>query len=254
MQRSEGFTITEVSLFLAISGLLALMVMIGVGSTLQSSRFTDSSRSLHAYIQKQYDDLLNGVNPRTGDEACVAGVVSTGTDQKAGTSNCLLLGKLVTLKAGASTVQSYNIVGVEPTNPNYDTTDERLIYQYRPVVVRNAGVDTYQVPWQATINGSKRLTAENPAPAVDAIAMIRSPRSNRIVYYTFKEPAAAYNLYAIIDPDVAANANNISQPANYCLRSADAFPVGSRIHITGGQGQEAIQLLFGTTTGDCNGV
>lgn len=254
MQRSEGFTITEVSLFLAVSALLAIVVMIGVGSTLQASRFTDSSRSLHAYIQKQYDNLLNGVNPRTGQEACAAGVVNTGSNQTPGTSNCLLLGRLLTLKSDAATVEAYNIVGVEPATPDYNATDEKLIRQYSPVVVRNSGVDVYQIPWQATISGSKRLTTESPAPAVDALAMIRSPRSNRIVYYTFKEPGPVYNLYSLIDPDIAANANNISKPANYCLQSADAFSSGSRIHVTGGQGQDAIQLEFATTAGDCDGV
>jgi type II secretory pathway pseudopilin PulG len=253
--RSSGFTIIEVSLVLGISGLLVLMALIGTGVSIQTTRFTDSSRSLHAFVQKQYDDILNGVNPRAGQEACAAGSVNTTTPQTPGTSNCLLLGKLVTLKQGATTAEAYTIVGTEPINPDYNTTDERLIYQFTPTIIRNSGVQTYQIPWQASISGSRRLVAsETPAKAVDAIAMIRSPRSNRIVIYTFKEPSPSYPLATLINPDVAADENNISKPANICLKSADAFAGQSLINLTGGQGQDAIGLSFNVVAGDCDGV
>lgn len=247
----SGYTIVEVTLFLAVSSLLVLIAILGTGNTIRASRFTDSSRSMHAFVQKKYDDILNGVNTRLGQERCNAGSVDTGGSQAPGTSNCLLLGKLITIEPGQSTLQAFDIVGTEPTLPDYNKADEALIYDFRPTVVRTVGVDTYQIPWQAQITGSKRLVDSR---AVDAFAMIRSPKSTRIVSYTYKEPGSSYNLYSLINPATPANANNISKPTNFCLQSADGFGVQSKLVITNGQGQAAIQLDFNATAGDCDGA
>lgn len=251
-KRSEGYTIIEVSLFLGISALLLAVALVGTGLSIRTTRFTDSTRSIHAYIQQQYDNLLNGVNSRFGTEACASGTVSTGTSQTPGTSNCLFLGKLMVFTRNSSNVVTYNIIGTEPASVDYSQSDERLIYNFTPTIVRNVGVETYNIPWMATISGSKRTI---DSQGVDAYAIIRSPRSTRIVSYTYKEPATAgYALAPLINPSVGANANNISQPANFCLSSADGLGQPSKLMITGGQGQDAIGVSFDAATGDCNGT
>lgn len=249
-QRSEGYTIVEVSLFLGISALLLTMALVGTGLSIRTTRFTDSTRSLHAYVQQQYDDLLNGVNSRFGNEACSGGVVNNGTSQTPGTSNCLYMGKLIVFQQNSSKVVSYNIVGTEPATVDYGKSDEQLIYDFTPTVVTNAGVDNFDIPWLATISGSKRIV---DSKAVDAFALIRSPRSTRIVAYTFKQPTGNYNLASLVNPSVAANANNISKPTNFCISSADGLGTPSKLTISGGQGQDAIGVSFDAVTGDCNG-
>lgn len=249
--RSEGYTIIEVSLFLAVSGLLVLIALFGTGTAIRSTRFTDSARSLHAYLQKQYDNILNGVNSRTGNEACVAGNVVTGSNQQAGTSNCLLLGKLVTLKQGSSAIKTYDIVGTEPPVPNYNAPDAELIADFTPTVVRNVGTETYDIPWGTQVSGTKRLSDNQ---AVDTFALIRSPRSARIVSYTFESPSDSISALApIINPRLAANTNNINKPTNFCLISADNIGIVAKIGITDAQGQDALLLDFNAQPGDCDG-
>jgi hypothetical protein len=218
--------------------------------SIRTTRFADSTRSLHGYVQQQYDDLLNGVNSRLGAEACNAGSVSTGSSQTPGTSNCLFMGKLMLFKPGTSQITTYNIVGTEPTTPDYTESDEELIYDFAPTAIRNVGVDTYDIPWQATISGTKRPI---DGLGVDAYALIRSPRSTRIVTYTFKEPGGSYDLQSLINPNLSTDANNISKAANFCLLSADGIGMPSKLMTTGGQGQDAISVSFDAATGDCNG-
>ena len=249
--RSEGYTIIEVSLFLGISALLLVVALVGTGLSIRTTRFTDSTRSLQAYVQQQYDDLLNGVNSRFGTESCNSGVVNTGTPQTPGTSNCLYMGKLIVFKQGSSNITTYNIIGTEPPNADYTEPDEQLIYDFTPVVVRNVGVDTYNIPWTATISGSKRPV---DGRAVDAFALIRSPGSTRIVSYVYKEPGGSYSLAPLIDPGTPADANNISQSASFCLSSADGLGQPSKITVSGGQGEDSIGVSFDTVTGDCNGT
>jgi type II secretory pathway pseudopilin PulG len=249
-QRSEGYTIIEVSLFLGISALMLAIALVGTGLSIRTTRFTDSTRSLHNYVQQQYDDLLNGVNSRSGAEACTSGVIDTSTSQTPGTSNCLFMGRLVVLKQGSSDVVTYDVIGTEPTNPDYSKSDEALIHDFTPTIVRSVGVGTYNIPWLATISGSKRVIDNK---AVDAFALIRSPRSTRIVTYVYKEPSPNYALAPLIDPAIPADANNISKPASFCLSSSDGIGQPSKITISGGQGQDAIGVSFDTVTGDCNG-
>lgn len=247
VRRTQGYTIIEVSLFLAITGLLILIVLIGTGNTVRTTRFSDSNRSLHAYLQKQYDNILNGVNTRPGQEECIGGVVDTTSTQPPGASNCLLLGKLVSLKQNATTVQTFDIVGQEPANPNYNLADVDLIKTYQPTIVRNVSSDTFQIPWGAKIVGSKRL-ADNKAE--DQFAIIRSPRSTHIVSYTFNES----DLGGSNDmTGVVSNASNIEQSTNFCVNSVDAPGLLSKITATGNQGQDALQLTFDASSGDCNG-
>lgn len=245
--RAQGYTIIEVSLFLAITGLLVLIALIGTGNTIRTTRFSDSNRSLQAYLQKQYDNLLNGVNTRPGQEECFFGIVDTSASQPPGASNCLLLGKLISLKQNTNAIQTYDIVAHEPATPDFTLSDTDLIKTYQPTIVRNVSVDSFQIPWGAAIAGSKRL-ADNQAS--DQIALIRSPRSTHIVTYTFKESdlSGSDDLTGVV-----SNSSNIEQNTNFCIGSADSPGVLAEIAATGSQGQDAFKLTFDVTNGDCNG-
>lgn len=242
---SQGYTIVEVSLFLAITGLLFVIALFGTGNTLLTTRFSDTGRTTHAYLQKQYDNLFNGINARPGQEECNASVVDTLANQPPGASTCLSLGKAIFFKVGSTSLTTYDIVGTEPANPNYSLPDTDLIKSFSPKIVRNVSVDTFQIPWQATIIGGKRPVDNVPT---DVFALIRSPRSTHVVSYTFKE--------SDLRPDpndmgpVLIDANT-GQLTNFCIKSADNGSRIAKIVVTGGQGQDAIQLGFDANTGDC---
>jgi type II secretory pathway pseudopilin PulG len=245
----QGFTIVEVSLFLAISGLLVLIALIGTGSSIQTTRFSDTGRSTHAYLQKQYDNLLNGVNSRPGQEQCSGSIVDSTSNQSPGTSNCLLLGKAMRIKTGGSNITTYDIVGTEPATPNYDLPDTDLIQTFKPTIVRSVGADTFQMPWLATVIGGKRA----PAPTSDGLpadmfAIIRSPRSTHIVSYTFQEASL---LGSNDMTPIVSNRVNTEQLTSFCIKSADNANSIAKFVITGMQGQDAIQLVFGAVAGDC---
>ncbi|HEU5187600.1 MAG TPA: hypothetical protein VFT87_03795, partial [Candidatus Saccharimonadales bacterium] len=159
--RQQGYTVVEVSLFLAVSGLLFLVAIFTTGNTIRNFRFTDSGNSLEAYVQKQYDNVLNGVNPRGSNITCTNSVVTPGT-QNPGTSNCFFMGKLLLFATGSSQVTSYNIVGAEPATVASGQTDEQLITVYQPKIIAAAGSETYSIPWQAFVSGIRRVSTADP--------------------------------------------------------------------------------------------
>lgn len=248
-KRQRGFTVIEVTLFLAITAMLFLIAVLGTGNTIRSVRFTDSGRSLNAYVQRQYDDIINGLNTRLGNESCNSGVVSTGTSQTPGTSNCLLMGRLLVFQNNSSTVTQYNVIGSQPASVDYSQTDTQLISAFQPQVITNSGVVSYQIPWGAFVSGSKRLS---DSQAVNGLLLIRSPKSSRVVSYTYKPTTPVVsNLLPIVN-----SAANTGQTANFCIRSADNFGLPAKLVITDAPTQQAVQVDFDADTGgnECNGV
>lgn len=253
-ERQQGYTVIEVTLFLAISGLLFLVAIFATGNTIRNFRFTDSGNSLEAYVQKQYDNVLNGVNPRDNTVTCTNSVVSAGS-QTPGTSNCLFMGKLILFEQGDYRLTSYDIVGTEPANVNFNQTDEQLIASYQPKIVTTVGTEDYSIPWQAYISGVRRVSSADASPvAANALAIIRSPVSSRIVSYTYKEPSATpvIDVTAVVN-NSALNANKVT---NYCITSADLATSRAKLVITGTtSNQNAAQVVFDqVTAGDCDGA
>lgn len=242
--QQAGYTIVEVTLFLAISGLLFTIAILATGNTIRSVRFSDSGKSLGAYIQKQYDNVLNGVNPRDNQVACSGGTVSIGT-QKPGTSNCFLMGKLIVFKQNEYRLTTYNVLGTEPSDVDFGKSDEELIQDYSPQVVLTSGVDTYDIPWQAYVSGVKRLS---DGAAANALALLRSPRSTRILPYTYQESGSTPSQNLLGNASIQSG-----KVTNYCITSADGFGSPVKLVVNEGANQQAAQVVFDAVAGDCDG-
>ncbi|HKX72747.1 MAG TPA: hypothetical protein VJM32_01895 [Candidatus Saccharimonadales bacterium] len=250
VKRQRGFTVIEVTLFLGITGLLFMIALLGTGGTIRSVRFSDSGRSLNAEIQRQYDEIINGLNTRSGTETCNAGVVSPGT-QAPGTSSCLMMGRLITFQLNSPDLTIYNVVGTIPAGSvDYTQSDTDLITAFRPQAVTNTGTRTYTIPWQANISGTKRLSDNQ---GVTGLLLVRSPKSSRIVSYTYKPttPTPAADLTPVVSA-----AANIGQTANFCIKNADNLGLPAKIVVSEAPTQQAVQVTFDADSGgnECNGI
>ena len=96
-QAVRGFTIVEVVLFLAVTGLLTIGVLVGSSAAIAQQRYRDSVNSLKGFIQEQYSQTVNVMDGDVNNPACsVSGnslILDSGTLQPRGTSDCLLLGR-----------------------------------------------------------------------------------------------------------------------------------------------------------------
>jgi type II secretory pathway pseudopilin PulG len=246
-KRQAGFTIIEITLFMAITGLLFLIAVAGTGNTIRTFRFTDSGRSLEAFVQRQYDDVINGYNNRSSSVSCSNGAVDTSAGQTVGSSNCLLMGKLVVFRSGNPVVTTYNVVGTEPSGVNYSLGDDALISAFQPQAITNTATSTYTIPWGNAPSGFKR-TSDNTA--TNGLLLIRSPKSSRLVSYTFAVPATVPNNLTATVNDAA----NRSQATNFCIKNADGIGAAARLEITGGASQSAAKIIFNAVDTECNGV
>lgn len=238
----RGFTIIETTLFLALSAALVLVAILGTGTLIRSVRFSDSVRSTHSFIQSQYDEILNGVNPRNTAEVC-----GSSSPKEPGKGNCLLLGKLLHFDLDTSSIKSYYVVssGVpDPADPDLvDASDADLIEAAEPEVVKGIGVAEFTVPWGATVFDAKRIGGDGDQ--VNTYALLRSPRSSRLVAYTFSINGSQLSSSGVTSLlSYVEEPGNIQQATNFCIDSVDAPDPPAAITVAQGQGQDAIAVNF----------
>lgn len=116
----RGYTLLEVSLFLAISGFLMAIALIGLTPRLRNVRFTQSVRATESNLAKQSGDFNSGVNSRINTD-CVpenffgnrvkfqVGIAATGA-----ASQCVLNGRLIVF--GQTSVTYYPIISIRDSN------------------------------------------------------------------------------------------------------------------------------------------
>ena len=80
----RGFTLIEVSLFLAITGLLFLGVTIGVQNSMTRQRYNDTVQSFAEFLRNAYSEVTNvqGVNNGRSDEAIYGKLITFGEQGK----------------------------------------------------------------------------------------------------------------------------------------------------------------------------
>lgn len=269
--KRDGFTIIEVMIFLAISGLMLAMAVIGSGNLARQARFSDSINSFHSTLQRQYEEVVNGVNTRQDSDAGCVG----GAPQQPGTDSCILLGKVISFSPLAGRTIKIRYVTDDP-NPPYNATGTVLdqIQDAGPVAT-DTGMTTYELSWGAEFQTAYRkstVTAGDPpastksgSPAfakIANIAFLRSPNGSQIIPYYFYSASDALNAVnagltrATADPLVnppADTSGSTGIEAYICIVNKQEWGANgpaAAIVLGGGQGAAAIDTKFEPTRSD----
>lgn len=153
MQTSRlGFTIIELTLVLAITGLMAMGILVGIGASLRNQRYTEATNQAIDYFQGLYDRVLNLSNDRPGNLTCSSSGIDSIGGQGRGTSGCLLLGLLITSDDGENIttrqVAATRDVSGDPTEAT--KTDSEVLADSQLVTLD--GTDsTYTMDWGTTL-------------------------------------------------------------------------------------------------------
>lgn len=176
----RGFTIIEVMLFLAISGVMVAALLGGWTLMINTQRYKDSVDTVYGYLQDQYNLVYNVENERSASLSCTnAQITEGGAGSARGQSNCVLMGRYVKVTDGA-TLRSYAVVGREPSG-GASGTDTEQIRQYRPTVVaQSIGLTEVEqlVPWGAVLEKPGAQGGWN-----GQILLLRSPSSGIVHRY-----------------------------------------------------------------------
>ena len=172
--RRVGFTIIEVVLFLGITGLLLGAVLVTAGINIAVQRYQDSVATLQSDIQQQFEDTIAVQNDRA---AAGSGDARCGTDRGRGTSECIIMGKFMTITSTGN-IRQYKVYGVRTVTSPEPVDEHLLLREYNPTVLASTVVQS-RTEWDTRIAAP---TAGRGSSST-GILILRSPRSGNV--YTF---------------------------------------------------------------------
>jgi type II secretory pathway pseudopilin PulG len=220
--KSKGFTIIEVMLFLAVTGALAVAILVGSGVAIGQQRYRDSVNSLQSFIQSQYTEVKNITNDRSQAWTCDStGTVTnniTGTGQPRGTSDCVLLGRLITVDSTGRQLSASNVVGYASPNAVDAASDILELQTNYKLSISPIDQDSDSVSWGAQVVKPKTTT-----PMAVTMLIIHSPLSGAVIAFTATG--------AQTDPNSMVTAANMSRITNLCINADTGTFVGSRLAV-----------------------
>lgn len=251
MGRQAGYTIVEVLLFLALTGLLIMGVLTGFSSAISNNRKTDTTRSFESAVEAEYSRVRSGEANRpggTGMSVCIA------QSAYAGASNeCLVIGKLLRFVNG-SRIAVYNVVSdIKPDETcaaTYSGGGE--LRCFHPRVLDMVSVSNVITPqWQATAVRPVFQQKSNPLnylSDVNLLAFLRHPTSGLVYIVPMNVaddtiPTTAGEPYII--PDAKFDSEYINTKGQICLKHDDYPTPKTYIHFSGGEGISSIDMADG---------
>jgi len=166
--KQKGFTIIEVILFVAISGLLTSMLMVGVNISINRQQYRDSVQSYAGFLRNEYSKVVNVENDRSKSVCPIDG--ADGRSETArGQSDCVIVGRYITTfgPLGSTDGNSYRAYPVYAYR-----SDKGSAWVYR----RGAESDKYTVNWQA----KTRFSSQPKNSAYISILMYRHPETGQL--------------------------------------------------------------------------
>lgn len=161
-----GFTIIEVMLFLAVTGLMIAAMFIGVSGAINRERYNDAVASFTDYMQGQYN-LVDNVRNNRGVSASGCGSESRGQ------SDCTVVGRVVYSNDGnGREVVSKPLISEVDQN-NYDESSEDNLLTSMQLAwdsFGDADTDTYGMSW-----GTRVYTDRYKSNFTFAAMIIRIP-------------------------------------------------------------------------------
>ena len=202
-----GFTIIETMLFFAVSGILIIMLLVGVGASLNTQRYRDSVETFKSLLQQQYADITSVQNSRDDNWSCgnTATPSTTGTVQdNRGQSNCVLLGKYVLIQDDKVSV--YKVVGYQTSELDRGDDVSSLKNNY-VMNVDKGDVESSTLEWGTQIayptKTNNTAYPRPPSPRSIGILVVRSPDSGQV--YTFSTSDTDVTDEASLNPTTLAN-------------------------------------------------
>jgi len=234
----SGFTIIETMLFLGISGLLVVSILAGTGASISVQRYRDSVNTLLSTIQSQFSDVASVKSDRSSSLRCGAsGVVSGGSTEPIGQSDCVILGKYFTINN--SNIESSLIVGYY-TGVLSPSSDIAELQNYKLSILAGS-TEKSTLEWGAKIaypktgSGSKNPTT----PRLISFLILRSPMSGAIYSFSGNEVIASDNIPSDSSDRLQAMITTTASGVNYarttrlvCVDSGTGINNGMSISIS----------------------
>lgn len=211
----QGFTIIELVLVMAITGLVIAVILTGIGASLRAERYRDATNQTIDYFQGQYSAVANVANDRPAGNTCTSsGITEDDGGSGRGTSSCLILGYVLRSSDGV-TIERRQVVARVDVSSNPAAFDDS---EYQTLadssLVQSTDVVRYQLDW-----GARLLRSSSPAQF--SLLIVRAPLTG--VIRTFINTSSATTpLATLISTPVPSGG------VRFCIDPSGTFDLGIR--------------------------
>lgn len=168
MRQNTGFTLIEVMIVVAISAMLATIIVIGQGAFMDRSRFNDAMDTLHSRLNQTRREVYAVVNGNTGFD-CEGNNSEVGTD-----TDCVLFGKAVQFNPDDTQVTTRTLVA---NLEGADFTDQDISSIEEVTQMQNQS----DLKWGMEFRGGELIDSNQP---VDTIVMARNFQTGDLELYS----------------------------------------------------------------------
>lgn len=251
----RGFTIVEVMMFLAISGLMISGLLLAVSGGINKERYNDATNSFIDFLKEQYNLVENVQNTRIPSDGGGPGADACTSAFRA-TSDCTIIGRYVASNNGMVTswpiIATANVVEVLG-RPGLDDSNSRVVYEHLGLVV---SMDIGEMIREHTLRWQTRLVpptndADSELPREFRMVLLRSPLTGTVSTYVATSTGAG--TAPAPAPDAANDVMNNSDTKKVYLC---VDPTGLTSQKTGASidpaGVNSSSVQF-ATAGECRG-
>ena len=204
-------------LFLAVTGALMAGVLLATSASIGVQRYRDATESFKALIQQQYADIASVQNTRDNVWTCdTNGAVAPG-DILRGQSDCVMLGKYMTITGGDIT--TYTVLAAKRATAVDTTNDITALTSNYALNIDKSRTVQESLEWDTTIAWAKEGNANDkrsPAtPRSIALLFVRSPVSGQL--YTF-------STNSVPTKEQLSNATNVPTLLGAMIKAGEAVP------------------------------
>lgn len=203
--RMGGYTIIEVMMFFAVTGLLMLGVLGTASVGVNGQRYTDAVNTFQATVQQEFTNATNVINTESTTDLC-----SSLSGDIRGTSNCVIIGRLMTVDDSGDVIKSNLIGTAPPADAMTSDTEIKVIADYQPFI-DTTSQERSQMSW-----GTRIL--KNDTGSSVSLLIVRSPRSGNVYSYVRHSGSIITNtdqlqeyIAELVGESVTANPANSSE-------------------------------------------
>ena len=164
-RRNSGFTIIEVTLFLALTGALTVGLFAVASNSIQRQQYKDAVQSFASHLRDEYARVISVENDRDNGQSCPIDDADDNVSSR-GQSNCVIVGRYIAANNNGTEYLSYPVYAKSTAAPSgnswnysYDTSQSTV----------------YDMNW-----GAKSRISGTPSDSLFSFLMYRNPDTGRI--------------------------------------------------------------------------
>src|SRR3989344_5527099 len=140
--KTEAFTIIEVMMVLAVTGILLVSAIYIISGQQQRTQFNQAIRDVESQIRDTINDVAHGYYYNPGNFTCTSSgsgpVVVAGTNTQGANKDCVFIGRVIQFGVAGSNGEgfnTYNLIGQRQINSASGTRDVTSLDETQPTAL-----------------------------------------------------------------------------------------------------------------------